>query len=130
VVLVVHLLVMVIGHVNHAMLIISLDEWNVTNAIYLVLMYQEMAVTVAVDILEHQEVGIEDAAVALIMAVTAMTIEAMEAGAIAIVIAHMVMIKDIEGKTNKTIDKIAGKILDTFHTKIFVEFYEDFYRLL
>jgi hypothetical protein len=112
------------------MLIILLDEWNVTNAMYLVLMHQGMAATVAVDILEHQEVGIEDVAAVLLMAVMLMMTEAMEAEAIAIVIAHMVMIKDIEGKINRTIDKIVGKILDIFHTKIFWRDYEDFYRLL
>src|SRR4051794_3658850 len=92
-------------------------------------MHQEMAVTAAVDILEHQEVGIEDVAVAPLMDVMVETIEAMEAEAIAIVIAHMVMIKDIEGKTNKTIDKIAGKILDMFHIKLFDEIMRIFYRL-
>jgi hypothetical protein len=80
-----------------------------------------VAVTAAVDILEHQEVGIEHVAVALLTAVMVMTIEVMEAEAIAIMIAHMVTIKDIEGKTNRTIDKIAGKILDIFHTKLFDE---------
>jgi hypothetical protein len=87
---------------------------------HLVLIHQETVVTAAVDILEHQEVGIEHVAVALLMAVMVMTIEAMEAEAIAIAIVRMVMIKDIEGKT-KTIDKIAEKILDIFHTKLFDE---------
>src|SRR4051812_18409425 len=96
----------------------------------LVLMHQGVAATAAGGILEHQEVGIEDVAAALLMAVTLMMIEAMEAEAIAIVIVLMVMIKDIEDKINKTIDKIAGKILDIFHTKIFERDYEDFYRLL
>jgi hypothetical protein len=95
-------------------------------------MHQEMAVTAVVDILEHQEVGIEHVAVALLMAVMVMTIEAMEAEAIAIMIVHIVMIKDIEGKTNKMIDKIAGKILDIFHTKLFDEImnYEDFLQAI
>lgn len=88
-----------------------------------------MAVTAVVDILEHQEVGIEHVEVALLMAVMVMMIEATEAEVIAIMIVHMVMIKDIEGKTNKMIDKIAGKILDIFHTKLFDEIMRIFYRL-
>src|SRR6266540_5892698 len=105
------------------MLIILLDEQNVTNVIYLVLMHQEIAVTVEVDMLEHLEVGIEDVVAALLMvvAVMVMTIEAMEVEVIATVIAHMVMIKDMEDRTNKTIDKIVGIILDIVLIKIFGE---------
>ncbi|CAG8471068.1 11480_t:CDS:2, partial [Acaulospora colombiana] len=96
-----------------AIQIILREEPSATDVLRLVVTHLEMKADSAVDILDHQEVGIGVVVAEhhLMVAAITTTTEAMEAAA-ATEIMIVAMIKTMEDRTNRMIDKNAGKILD------------------